>query len=58
MNSNDVDLSAFAKQLDGSYQIIDMRKPQIGHGFSWGRYGVNTKTARFGDLPIFAYREP
>lgn len=57
MRSTDIELKAFAQELGPSFQIIDMRKPEIGFGFSWGRYGPDTVIRRHGDLPIFAYQK-
>jgi cell wall assembly regulator SMI1 len=34
INSEDPELKAFAEELDPSWQIIDMRTPDIGFGFS------------------------
>lgn len=55
--SSDPQLSAFAKELDASFQIIDLRNAPVGFGFSWGRYGANTVIRRFGMEPIFAYQK-
>ena len=41
-----------------SFQIIDLRLTQPGDGFSWGRYGPNTRIRRFGTHPVFAYKKP
>lgn len=57
VRSRDEELSTFASQLDPSSQIIDMRVPTVGFGFSWGRYGPNTEVRRFGSRPIFAYQQ-
>ena len=53
--AEDADIKEFAKLLDENYLVIDMRNPQIGDGFSWGRYGPKTVNKRFGDKRIFAY---
>lgn len=58
LESGDAILEAFARELDASYQIVDMRSADIGFGFSWGRYGPDTTIRRCGMLPIFAYRRP
>jgi hypothetical protein len=55
--SQDPQLSAFAKELDSTFQIVDLRSPSVGFGFSWGRYGPNTVVRRFGTEPIFAYQK-
>lgn len=57
LKSTDPDLAAFARELNDSYQIIDLRQPKIGDGFSWGRYGPKTVVKRFGYQPIFAYQK-
>lgn len=57
VNSPDDQLKAFAEELDPSFQIIDMRTPEIGFGFSWGRYGAKTVVRRYGHIPIFAYEK-
>lgn len=57
LNSSDAILSDFAKGLDESYQVIDLRNAKVGDGFSWGRYGPNTVIKRYGYLPIFAYEK-
>lgn len=56
--SGDPVLSAFARELEPPFQIIDMRNADIGFGFSWGRYGPRTVIRRLGTLPVFAYRKP
>lgn len=57
LNSSDEILSDFAKELDESYQVVDLRNAKVGDGFSWGRYGPNTVIKRYGYLPIFAYQK-
>jgi hypothetical protein len=56
MNSKDEDLKTFAGSLS-SYEIIDLRIPNLGDGFLWGRYGPKTVNRRFGYKPIFAYQQ-
>jgi len=56
--SSDPVLADFARQLDPAFQIIDLRKGEIGAGFSWGRHGPRTIVKRFGTLPVFAYCQP
>ena len=58
LGSPDHDLRSFAETLDPSFQIVDLRKPEIGLGFSWGRYGPKTVVRRHGELPVFAYQKP
>jgi len=56
--SADDDLRGFAEQLDDRFQIVDLRSPEIGMGFSWGRYGPRTDVRRHGFLRLFAYARP
>jgi hypothetical protein len=55
--SDDPILSAFARELDESFQIIDLRRAKPGDGFSWGRYGPRTLVKRFGTHAVFAYQK-
>jgi cell wall assembly regulator SMI1 len=57
LRSEDAELRAWAEVLGLSFQIIDLRKPRVGFGFSWGRYGANTVVRRNGILPLFAYQQ-
>jgi hypothetical protein len=56
-SGGDQQLGAFAQTLDQSYQFVDLRHPEVGHGFSWGRYGADTAVKRFGLQRIFAYQK-
>jgi len=56
--SDDPLLSAFARELDDSFQIIDLRRAKPGDGFSWGRYGPKTQIKRFRTHAVFAYQKP
>jgi hypothetical protein len=58
LRSDDPVLSAFARELDDSFQVIDLRRAKPGDGFSWGRYGPNTAVKRFGRHAVFAYQKP
>jgi SMI1 / KNR4 family (SUKH-1) len=58
LRSEDPILSAFACELDESFQIIDLRLAKPGDGFSWGRYGPKTQIQRFGTHAVFAYKKP
>jgi hypothetical protein len=55
LDSGDADLADFAESLGQKYLFIDMRNPEVGDGFSWGRYGAKTVNKRYGDKRIFAY---
>jgi hypothetical protein len=56
--AGDEQLRAFAADLDERWAFIDLREPEVGMGFSWGRYGPGTEVRRHGSEPLFAYREP
>ena len=55
--SADGDLKTFARSLDDSWWMIDLREAKVGDGFSWGRYGPNTMIRRFGAKRIFAIQK-
>lgn len=57
LRAEDAELAAFARELDDTWQIIDMRAAEIGFGFSWGRYGPRTAVRRHGAQAIFAYHK-
>ena len=57
MQSADADLKAFARSLDESWWMIDLREPKVGDGFSWGRYGPNTVIKRYEEKRIFAIQK-
>jgi SMI1 / KNR4 family (SUKH-1) len=57
LQSGDPILSAFARELDESFQVIDLRRAKPGDGFSWGRYGPRTQVKRFGTHAVFAYQK-
>jgi SMI1 / KNR4 family (SUKH-1) len=58
LRSEDPNLSAFARELDESFQIIDLRLAKPGDGFSLGRYGPKTQIRRFGTHALFSYKKP
>lgn len=58
LRSGDPVLSAFARELDERFQVIDLRRARPGDGFSWGRYGPRTRIERFGTHAVFAYQKP
>jgi cell wall assembly regulator SMI1 len=58
LESEDPILSAFARELGHSFQIIDLRLAKPGDGFSWGRYGPRTQIRRFRTYAVFAYEKP
>lgn len=52
--AGDHELKAFAESLDETWELIDLRNPTIGDGYSWGRYGSRTVNKRCGDKRLFA----
>jgi hypothetical protein len=58
LDSEDPVLSAFARELDETFRIVDLRSAKPGDGFSWGRYGPNTRIRRFVTHAVFAYQKP
>ena len=58
LRSGDPVLSAFARELDDTFRIVDLRSAKPGDGFSWGRYGPNTRIERFRTHAVFAYQKP
>jgi hypothetical protein len=54
----DPELHAFAAELDERFLIVDLRSPEIGMGFSWGRFGPRSELRRHGDRRLFAYAAP
>jgi hypothetical protein len=54
--STDQDIKAFAQELEEDYRIIDMRRPKVGDGFSWGISGPDTLLRRYGYQTMFAYQ--
>jgi hypothetical protein len=56
LSLGDPDLKEFAESLDATWEFIDLRKPKLGDGFSWGRYGPKTANRRHREKRIFAYQ--
>jgi hypothetical protein len=56
--AGDDELRTFAASLDEAWEFIDLRAPEIGMGFSWGRYGARTEIRRDGYTRLFAYAPP
>jgi cell wall assembly regulator SMI1 len=54
----DVELSAFAATLEEEFDIVDLRAPEVGMGFAWGRYGPRTELRRHGYARLFACGRP
>jgi SMI1 / KNR4 family (SUKH-1) len=58
VESEDAALSEFSEGLDERFSLVDLRAPEIGMGFSWGRYGPETEIRRHGYERLFAYARP
>jgi cell wall assembly regulator SMI1 len=56
--AGDETLRDFAAGLDDSFTFVDLREPEIGMGFSWGRHGPRTTIRRHGYALLFAYAPP
>lgn len=56
--SSDAKVREFAQTLNPSFLIADLRNPEPGMGFAWGRFGPDTILKRFGEERIFAYGKP
>jgi cell wall assembly regulator SMI1 len=54
----DPELSEFAAGLDDTFVFADLREPEIGMGFSWGRFGPRTEVRRLGLERVFGYGPP
>jgi hypothetical protein len=54
----DVELVAFAATLEEEFDIVDLRAPEVGMGFAWGRHGPRTELRRHGYARLFAYGRP
>jgi hypothetical protein len=54
----DDELKHFAQPLSAEWEFVDLRGAQPGSGFSWGRYGPETKVLRHSRLPIVAVEIP
>jgi hypothetical protein len=55
--SDDASVRALAESLDDHWEIFDLRNATVGDGFSWGRYGPQTRVVRAAAAALFA-REP
>ena len=56
--AGDETLREFAARLDDRHTFADLREPQVGEGFAWGRHGPRTIVVRHEDAPIFAITAP
>jgi cell wall assembly regulator SMI1 len=56
--AGDEQLREFAASLDDTFTFVDLREPEIGMGFSWGRHGPRTEIRRHGYERLFAYAPP
>jgi SMI1 / KNR4 family (SUKH-1) len=55
LSSTDSELRALAQQVPEGFFIADLRSVDVGAGFSWGKFGPDTRIVRHGIEPIFAY---
>jgi hypothetical protein len=55
--SEDATLREFANSLPERFQIADLRKAEIGSGFSWGKAGPNADVRRCGTELLFAVEQ-
>ena len=53
----DPELRSFGERLGPGFRIADLRDAQVGHGFSWGRHGPDTKVRRKGQQLIFGVED-
>jgi cell wall assembly regulator SMI1 len=58
LQSTDELIRSFAETLDDRFLLVDLRAPQPGMGFSWGRFGPRTEVRRHGEHRLFAYAKP
>jgi hypothetical protein len=56
--AGDGTLREFAARFDDRHTFADLRAPQVGEGFAWGRHGPRTIIVRHEDAPIFAITAP
>jgi hypothetical protein len=56
--SEDATLREFARSLGATARIADLRHPQPGDGFAWGRHGPRTEIQRFGQERLWAILPP
>ncbi len=56
--AGDEQLRSFAAELDERFVFVDLRSPEVGMGFSWGRYGPQTELRRYRYERLFAYAPP
>jgi len=55
---HDEAIRGFSEELGEGWTIVDMRDAQPGYGFTWARFGFETRVRRFGEQRIFAYSRP
>ena len=56
--SDDDNLRQFAATLEERFVFVDLRTPEIGMGFSWGRFEPQTQVRRHGYQRLFAHAPP
>jgi hypothetical protein len=57
-SSSDLTLRDFAASLDPNALIADLRHPQLGGGFAWGKFGPRTVIQRHGTDRLWAIARP
>jgi cell wall assembly regulator SMI1 len=57
-DSGDPMLRDFASALPATAMIADLRRPQLGQGFAWGRFGPRTLIERFRTERLWALTPP
>jgi hypothetical protein len=56
--AGDAALRTFAAELPRGAVIADLRRPAVGDGFAWGRFGPRTTIRRAGEERIWAVIPP
>ncbi len=56
--SSDPALREFASSLEPAALIADLRSPQLGDGFAWGKFGPRTTVQRHGTDRLWAITRP
>lgn len=56
--SGDPELREFAESLPEECEAVDLRRPKIGDGFAWSRYGSRSEIYRSPNARLFALKKP
>lgn len=51
-------MSSFTQSLQDDALVADLRQREVGNGFAWGAYGLETVVTRFGNELLFAIEKP